>query len=49
MLNAWASASARLMATEGDRRRVRMEIERDQTADLTEVSAMDEYRTALGG
>lgn len=44
------SALARLGVTEGDRRRMGIEIERDQAKPkLAEVSVMDEYRHGLGG
>jgi len=48
-LSSYIKGFAALLMSEGDRRRVRMEIERDQSVDLTDVSAMDDYRSALGG
>ena len=53
MLAAWDSASSRLLVTEGDRRRVRIELERagqaDEDADKAGVTAMDEWRNRLAG
>ena len=52
MLAAWSSASTRLLTTEGDRRRVRIELERagrkDEDAEAG-VTAMDEWRKKLAG
>ncbi|GIG63632.1 hypothetical protein Lfu02_80040 [Longispora fulva] len=49
MLAAVWSAMGDLLTTEAARRRVRMEIERDQgDEDLAGVTALDEYRRALG-
>lgn len=46
------AASVRLMVTEGDRRRLRVELERRKPADEDEeagVANMQEWRTRLGG
>jgi hypothetical protein len=46
------AASASLLATEGDRRRLRLELERPRAADPDEeaaVSSLDEWRARLGG
>ena len=45
-----ASAMSNLLVTEGDRRRVRLEIEREQKAPgrPAAVTAIDDYRDALG-
>jgi hypothetical protein len=51
MLAAWDSASARLLVTEGDRRRVRIELEKP-TADPDQeagVASMDAWRAKLAG
>lgn len=50
LLDSFMSGSARLLVTEADRRRMRLEIERvtDDGADA-EVTALDDYRSALGG
>ena len=50
MLAAWNDAAARLLVTEGDRRRVRIELERAGNADADAeagVTAMDEWRKRL--
>lgn len=50
MLQTVNTASARLLTTEGDRRRVRIELERGEaTVDDTSVTAIADYRRALGG
>jgi hypothetical protein len=52
MLAAWDSASARLLVTEGDRRRARIELERGQGADPDKeagVASMEKWRTRLAG
>ena len=49
---AWQGASARLLVTEGDRRRVRIELERGGKADPDAeagVTAMDDWRKRLAG
>lgn len=49
---AWQGASARLLTTEGDRRRVRIELERGDKEDADAeagVTAMDEWRKRLAG
>jgi hypothetical protein len=49
---AWQGASARLLTTEGDRRRVRIELERGDKEDPDAeagVTAMDEWRKRLAG
>jgi hypothetical protein len=44
------SALNDLLTTEGDRRRVRMELQRPKTGDdPAGVTVLDDYRTALGG
>lgn len=45
------SVMASLLTTEGDRRRVRIELERPRTGSETsaKVTALDDYRTAFGG
>lgn len=42
------SAMTDLMTTEGARRRARMELEREESADDATVTAIADYRTALG-
>ena len=52
MLAAWSSASTRLLTTEGDRRRVRIELERAQKADPDKeagVASMNAWRAKLAG
>jgi hypothetical protein len=52
MLAAWDSASARLLVTEGDRRRVRIELERGEHKDPDKeagVASMEAWRTRLTG
>jgi|HubBroStandDraft_6_1064221.scaffolds.fasta_scaffold18566_1 hypothetical protein len=52
MLAAWDSASARLLVTEGDRRRVRIELERGEQKDPDKeagVASMQAWRTRLAG
>jgi hypothetical protein len=47
MIQAWQSAAADLLTTEGARRRVRVEIERDQADspdEVSEVAQLDEFR-----
>lgn len=46
---AYLKAFAALGVTEGDRRRIGIEIDRKPAAKLAPVSVMDEYRAALGG
>jgi len=48
-LAAYLKAFAALGVTEGDRRRIGIEIDRKPAPKLAPVSVMDEYRTALGG
>jgi hypothetical protein len=46
------SASARLLVTEGDRRRLRVELQREPAADVDEdaaVAMLDDWRDRLGG
>lgn len=40
MLAAWSAASSRLLVTEGDRRRMRIELEREHQEDPDEVAAV---------
>ena len=50
LIQAWASGAAELLATEGSRRRVRVELERSGGPDAdaeAAVSALDEYRKRL--
>lgn len=52
MFAAIDGASTRLMVTEGDRRRLRVELERRKVVDEDEeaaVASMDEWRSRLGG
>ncbi|SDY13610.1 hypothetical protein SAMN05216215_1020111 [Saccharopolyspora shandongensis] len=49
MFAALVSAMSDLLVTDGARRRVRVEIEREQAAPSTGVSALEEYRKQLGG
>ena len=52
LLAAWSAASARLLTTEGDRRRVRIELERAQKADPDKeagVASMKAWRDKLAG
>jgi hypothetical protein len=47
----WSSDTARLLVTEGDRRRLRMELEREKAADPDAdagVAQMDAWRARLG-
>lgn len=46
---AYLKGFAALGVSEGDRRRIGIEIERQERPALASVSAMDEYRDALGG
>jgi hypothetical protein len=48
-LAAYLKAFAALGVTEGDRRRIGIEIDRKPAPKLAAVSVMDEYRDALGG
>lgn len=50
-LAAWLKAMTALMVTEGDRRRLRMELQRPQPAGEGDagVSELDEYRTRIPG
>jgi hypothetical protein len=48
-LAAYLKAFAALGVTEGDRRRIGIEIQRKPEPKLAPVSVMDEYRDALGG
>lgn len=45
------SVMSSLLATEGDRRRARMELERKKSAQRGDanVTALDDYRSAFGG
>jgi hypothetical protein len=48
---AWAADSSRLLVTEGDRRRVRLELDRKKAEDPDKaagVASMDEWRERLG-
>lgn len=51
MLAAWDAASVRLLVTEGDRRRLRIELEQagDDPDKAAGVTAMDEWRKKLAG
>ena len=52
LLAAWSAASARLLTTEGDRRRVRIELERAQARDPDKeagVASMKAWRDKLAG
>lgn len=52
MMAAWDSACARLLVTEGDRRRVRIELERGEHKDPDKeagVASMQAWRTKLAG
>ena len=52
MLVAFEAASARLLTTEGDRRRMRLELEKPQPEDADQVagvSSMETWRAKLGG
>ena len=52
MLAAWSSASSRLLVTEGDRRRVRIELERAGKTDPDKeagVASMTAWRAKLSG
>lgn len=47
-LAAWAKIMSGLLVTEGDRRRVRLELERPVEEAKADVSELDEYRRRLG-
>lgn len=50
MVEAWSSGAAELLTTEGARRRVRLELQREEPQGPTAgVIAMDDYRAVLGG
>jgi hypothetical protein len=52
MLTAWDAASARLLVTEGDRRRMRLELEKPKPVDEDQaagVASMESWRARLGG
>jgi hypothetical protein len=49
-LSAWAKIMSGLLVTEGDRRRVRLELERPSSGEeAVDVSELDEYRRRLRG
>lgn len=48
LFSAVMSAMTELLTTEGARRRARMELEREESADDATVTAIDEYRRILG-
>lgn len=49
-LAAWLKAASSLMACEGDRRRMRLELDRPGVEEASDdVSELDEYRRRLGG
>jgi hypothetical protein len=45
-MNSWRSTMAALLVTEGDRRRLRLELEREEAPE--EVTSIDRYRRRLG-
>lgn len=52
MVAAWSAAATELLTTEGARRRMRLELQdatEDDDASAGVVTALDEYRRALGG
>lgn len=49
MLSSIMSGMSNLLVTEGDRRRVRLELEDPDSGEDASVTALDDYRNALGG
>ena len=43
------SLQSQLLTTEGERRRSRLELEREEPGDDAELTVLDDYRDALGG